>query len=215
MSKQAEGEARAGDPLDDDFLSRWSRRKRAARAETQTSSSGVESAAAPAAPAAIETPAPEPSAGELTDADMPPLETLDERSDYSGFFSPKVSAELRKAALRKLFHSPAFNVVDGLDDYDDDFTRFQALGDILTSDMRARLEREAEQRAEAETEPAGAVRSERAGAPSEDGPVAGSGEDAAEAELAAGEQQIVRTEDAGERQPRNVADPEAGEEDAR
>lgn len=83
------------------------------------------------------------------DEDMPPVDTLDESSDVSGFFSPEVSEKLRNAALRKFFHSPAFNVVDGLDDYDDDFTGFTALGDIVTADMRHRsqLEKEAAQEA--------------------------------------------------------------------
>jgi hypothetical protein len=61
-----------------------------------------------------------------------------------GFFSPKVSQAVKKAALRKFFHNPAFNVVDGLDDYDDDFRSFAALGDIVTSDMRGQMDREAE-----------------------------------------------------------------------
>ena len=61
----------------------------------------------------------------------------------SGFFSPKVSQVVKKAALKKFFHSPLFNIVDGLDDYDDDFRNFEALGDIITSDMRTQMDREA------------------------------------------------------------------------
>jgi hypothetical protein len=89
------------------------------------------------------------AATELTDADMPPLDTLDESSDYSGFLSEKVSETLRRAALRKLFHSSAFNVIDDMDDYAEDFTTFGALGDIVTSDMRHQVEVEARKRAEA------------------------------------------------------------------
>ena len=40
-------------------------------------------------------PAAEPDAPALTDTDMPPIESLDESSDYSLFLSPKVSQELR------------------------------------------------------------------------------------------------------------------------
>ena len=76
----------------------------------------------------------------LTDADMPALETLHDDSDYSGFLSPKVSDKLREIALRKLFHSKAFNIVDGLDDYDDDFNTALPLGDIVTADMRHQAE---------------------------------------------------------------------------
>ena len=92
----------------------------------------------------------------LTDEDMPSLESLGEDSDYRGFLSPGVSKELRRRALRKLFMSAVFNVRDGLDDYDEDFTSFEALGDIVTSDMKHQAEMEAERarqaRADAETE---------------------------------------------------------------
>ena len=82
------------------------------------------------------------------DEDMPPVDSIDDNSDVSDFFSPGVSESLRKAALRKFFHSPAFNIVDGLDDYDDDFTNFKALGDIVTADMRHRMEVEKERERE-------------------------------------------------------------------
>ena len=72
----------------------------------------------------------------LTDEDMPDVASMDENSDYSGFMSEGVSEELRKIALRKLFSGVGFNIRDGLDDYDDDFRSFAALGDIITSDMK-------------------------------------------------------------------------------
>ena len=91
----------------------------------------------------------------LTDEDMPPLDSLDENSDYSGFLSSGVSEGLRRRALRKLFSSAVFNITDGLDDYNDDFTSFAALGDIVTSDMRhqAEVEAERERQARADAEP--------------------------------------------------------------
>ncbi len=79
-----------------------------------------------------------------TDADMPPLDALNEHSDYSGFLSPGVSEELRRLALRKLFHLPRFNVRDELDDCAEDYTGFTPLGDIVTADMRHRMELEKE-----------------------------------------------------------------------
>ena len=87
----------------------------------------------------------------LTDEDMPPLDALDEDSDYSGFLSPGVSEALRRRALRKLFSSAVFNIPDGLDDYDDDFTSFAALGDIVTSDMKHQAEVEAERARQAQS----------------------------------------------------------------
>lgn len=86
----------------------------------------------------------------LTDDDMPALDSLDESSDFSGFMSSGVSDRLRKQALRKLFSSAGFNVRDGLDDYDEDFTNFEGLGDIVTSDMKHREEVAAEKRKETE-----------------------------------------------------------------
>ena len=100
---------------------------------------------APTAPQADREPPPKP----LTDADMPPVESLHFDSDFTGFLSPEVSEDLRRLALRKLFHSPALNVVDGLDEYADDFTKFEPLGNLITADMRHQMERMAEQEKEA------------------------------------------------------------------
>ena len=86
----------------------------------------------------------------LTDEDMPEIEELGEGSDYSGFMSPGVSDRLRKMALRKLFAGAGFNIRDGLDDYDDDFTNFPALGDIVTCDMKHQIEVQERKRREAQ-----------------------------------------------------------------
>lgn len=131
---------------DESFLQRFHRRKLEARGLVPASEapvdSGTESGAAGDGTAGSE-PRPEP-----TDADMPALESLTEESDYSGFLSAKVSESLRRAALRKLFHSSTFNVIDELDDYAEDFTTFEALGDLVTAEMRHRLD--VEQKREAE-----------------------------------------------------------------
>jgi hypothetical protein len=118
---------------DENPLERWSRRKLAARQKDAS----VVSRQDPSSPAAEASEAP---GSKLTDSDMPPLESLGEESDYSGFFSPEVSEELRRLALRKLFHLPAFNVRDGLDDYDDDFTQFAKLGNVITHEMQRGLQ---------------------------------------------------------------------------
>lgn len=72
----------------------------------------------------------------LTDEDMPDIETLNADSDFSPFFSKSVSKDLRNLALKKLFFSGKFSARDGLDDYDDDFTKFEPLGDTVTCDMK-------------------------------------------------------------------------------
>ncbi|MGA0960386.1 MAG: DUF3306 domain-containing protein [Burkholderiaceae bacterium] len=125
IDNQREGES---------FFQRFSRRKVEARQEEEKLNA-----------VAVEEVVQEP---ELTDEDMPPLESLNEDSDYSGFMSSKVSETLRKAALRKLFHSPQFNVISELDEYAEDFTKFELLGDIVTSDMKHQIEVEARRAAE-------------------------------------------------------------------
>ena len=137
------------------FYGRWSRRKSRRRAggPGAAASDPVPAPVSGAAPvadagrAAVADASPAPGAEErvLTDADMPDLESLGEDADYSPFLSPGVSEALRRKALRRLFASPVYNVTDGLNDYDDDFTTFEPLGDIVTSDMRHRMEREAEE----------------------------------------------------------------------
>lgn len=143
------------------FLGRWSERKRTAEAEQGTSlplpdvaETALPEAVAPevsdsAAAVVEETPL-------LSDEDMPPIESLNASSDLTDFFNRGVSAALRRAALRHVFQSPVYNVRDGLNDYDGDYTQFEPLGDTITSDMkfhaarkeRERLEREAELEAE-------------------------------------------------------------------
>lgn len=126
---------------EESFVTRWSRRKREAEREQRQQS-----------PAQPETPRPDPPQSaqpEPTDADLPPADALGPDSDYSGYLSSRVSEELRRAALRKLFRLPEFNVRDGLDDYDEDYRSFAALGDTITADMRhheQRLREKARQR---------------------------------------------------------------------
>jgi hypothetical protein len=85
----------------DEFLARWSRLKRAAaQAEVPVQ--------VPARPVA-EGPLPEPA-------------SLNFDSDFSAFLGDQVEAGLKYRALSKLFHSPQFNVMDGLDIYIDDYS---------------------------------------------------------------------------------------------
>ncbi len=86
----------------------------------------------------------------LTDEDMPAVDTLTASSDISGFFSKGVSAALRKTALRHVFQQPSYNIRDGLNDYDGDFTSFEPLGDIVTADMKFHAARKERARLEAE-----------------------------------------------------------------
>lgn len=136
------------------FIERWSRLKARARAEAPARppepASQVEvDQAAPPAQAVGE--AATPAAGDavpVPEIRLPDLDALDADSDYGAFLAPGVDALQRRRALRKLFHSPKFNVLDGLDDYMGDYTSFEPLGSIVTSDMRHQIERAAERLAE-------------------------------------------------------------------
>jgi len=128
---------------EDSFVSRWSRRKHESRYGSERTAAD-ESAAETREPSDRQ----QPPAKMLSDADMPDIESLTPDSDYTGFLSPGVSETLRKLALRKLFRSEVFNVCDGLDDYDDDYTQFKILGNTLTADMRHQAELKAQRMAE-------------------------------------------------------------------
>ncbi len=138
-------------------LSRWSRRKLEAEQLAPLSGEAVSTGAdgnltMPATEGvdAVEKPV-------LTDADMPAIESLSEDSDFSGFMSSGVSDELRNLALRKLFKAPVFNIRDGLDEYDEDYTYFEKLGDIVTCDMKHHIEMQEQKLREAQAaEAAGA-----------------------------------------------------------
>ena len=71
-------------------------------------------------------------------------------SDFSGFLSAGVSDALRQQALRKLFGLPMCQVLDGLNDYDDDFTKLEPLGNTVTYQMKQWAERKARDLAESD-----------------------------------------------------------------
>ncbi len=110
------------------FLSRWSRVKTEARDEAaarEALPAAQPAAAAPAKPEA-ET---EPPA-------LPPVDELTLDSDFSGFFHPKVDEGLRRAALRKLFSDPHFNVMDGLDVYIEDYSKGEPLPAAMLASLK-------------------------------------------------------------------------------
>lgn len=90
------------------FLSRWSRLKR-------------EEAAKPPEPAPVAaTPAADAEDGEAPP--LPPVEGLTPESDFTPFMQGKVPPETRRAALKKLFSDPQFNVPDPYEAYAGDWT---------------------------------------------------------------------------------------------
>ena len=108
---------------DDGFLSRWSKRKKAV-----AESEAAEEEQAPASVA---------DAGDAEAADEAPLsdeellekyglkdpDTLEEGDDFAGFLRAAIPEHLRRRALRRLWRSnPVLANLDGLNDYDGDWT---------------------------------------------------------------------------------------------
>ena len=122
------------------FLARWARRKDRARAgaaeapersavpepvtpasapvgpSSAAASPVVPSSAAAALPAAPVQPTPAEPAPTMAD-----VQRLTRDSDFSRFALPGVDPDVKRAALKKLFSDPHFNVMDGLDTYIDDY----------------------------------------------------------------------------------------------
>ncbi len=134
------------DTGDEGFLQRLHRRKLAARRGEALSEEPV---LPQAGTAEAEGPDPVEAAPPLTDADMPPVDSLDADSDFSGFLSPGVSEALQRAALRRLWQVADMEFIDDLDIYASDYRSFEPLGEIVTQEMRHRMELEARRRAEA------------------------------------------------------------------
>ena len=187
-------------------LSRWSRLKREAEAEKQSYKSAVQEAseATTAAPelgvqldtdsAPVDLPEPVPYAQTsivepvdqellLSDEDMPELATLTSQSDVSMFFNKGVSNALRSAALKTLFQLPKYNIRDGLNDYDEDYTYFEPLGDTVTCDMKFHKERKEREAREAEERDALLAEQEEAARTEEEAKSEQSEDETAEAEL--------------------------------
>lgn len=103
------------------FFSRWSRQKLAERPPVPGSEAAQAPVAPPVEPAPMAVPAPvEPPAAE-------PAPTLDDVAqlapgdEVSRFVRAGVEPDVQRAALKKLFADPHFNVMDGLDVYIDDY----------------------------------------------------------------------------------------------
>ncbi len=201
----------------DTLIHRWSQRKNRPQSSSPETESAQDAGLNPANAAnAVERetfpPAPDgvtnPAAGETQEPkpeplELPPLDSLDENSDYSAFMAEGVDEKIKKLALRKLFKSAVFNIRDGLDDYDDDFTTFEELGDIVTSDMKFQQQRLA---AEKEQDERDAVAQATA-----DEPVS-EAESQAEESAAATDSDVDATDESHPHKPQAAADSSVSED---
>ncbi len=130
---------------DNGFLSRWSRRKAMVRSGQPLPPDPLPAASQPPAPiSALAQPEPEPpevSEPLVNEAPQQPVPTLDDvadltpQSDFKPFVARHVPADVRNAAVKKLFADPHFNVMDGLDIYIDDYTKSEP----IPADMLAKM----------------------------------------------------------------------------
>ena len=128
--------------MSEGFFSRWSRRKQegavqsSAQVPTQTpvetpaqtpSASGD---VQPKASARVPARGPDAPVDEIAPTALPTLQdaqALTPASDFQPFMRTGVGAEVRNAAMKKLFTDPHFNVMDGLDIYIDDYSQADPL----------------------------------------------------------------------------------------
>jgi len=70
--------------------------------------------------------------------DLPDIDTLDAESDFTGFLKDGVPERLKRAALQKLWRSsPELAVLDGLNDYDEDYSIVDTVVEAVTSAYKA------------------------------------------------------------------------------
>jgi hypothetical protein len=108
------------------FLSRWARRKEQVRTGLAVAPEPMMEVPVVVAPiesvvAKLEVPVVDEAP--VTDPlpTMADVALLTRESDYSRFVSPGIDEGVKRAAMKRLFTDPHFNVMDGLDTYIDDY----------------------------------------------------------------------------------------------
>lgn len=138
----------------ENFLTRWSRRKRAVADDNERASNDEQAQRTPDAPpverAAIDpSPLPPsdtvsaPAAPAFDLSKLPPIESITAETDIRAFLAPGVPAELRLAALRRAWVAdPKVRDFVGLNDYDFDFHTPGAIPGFGALEMTDELRRE-------------------------------------------------------------------------
>ena len=139
-------------------LSRWSRRKLEAKAEVAAPSGDAPTSAAPSSTPAV------PMVAPTAAPELPSVDSLNFNSDFTAFLRPEVDENLKRAALKRLFRDPRFNVMDGLDTYIDDYTKADPIEPGVLKEM---LQRFSAAISTADSEPASSQREVAIPAPTE------------------------------------------------
>ena len=134
----------------DGFLNRWSQRKQDVRAGKPLAEPVVAREVVPVvAPSPVASnPAPAGTTADVTTADVttaqpeaPPLPTLADAqqltpaSDFKPFMARGVTADVKNAAMKKLFTDPHYNVMDRLDIYIDDYSIADPIPEAMLRQM--------------------------------------------------------------------------------
>jgi hypothetical protein len=128
------------------FLGRWSQRKAGAvqgkplpePVDPQSAPVAEDVNSAPEARAQSEQPAGQVPQVPQAPPPPPSLEDaakLTRDSDFKPFMAGDVSADVRNAAMKKLFSDPHFNVMDGLDIYIDDYSISEPIPESMLRQM--------------------------------------------------------------------------------
>ncbi|MFM9880959.1 MAG: DUF3306 domain-containing protein [Burkholderiaceae bacterium] len=137
---------------EDGFLGRWARRKRdvqqgkpvaealppvavkVAHAQTLTAGAGgLQTAAIPNPEQAKQAPAEAPP-----EVKLPTLQDVQQLTlggDFKPFMARGVAPEVKNAAMKKLFTDPHYNIMDGLDTYIDDYSKFEPIPESMLKQM--------------------------------------------------------------------------------
>ncbi|MGF1762134.1 DUF3306 domain-containing protein [Aliivibrio kagoshimensis] len=84
---------------------------------------------------------------------MSDVDALESNSSLAGFLSEGVEKSIKKAAMKKIFLSSDFNVLDGLTDYDQDFSSVGSLPAEVAQNLRKWIKEEEEIEPQLVTEP--------------------------------------------------------------
>jgi len=98
--------------MSEGFFSRWAKRKEAVREGKAVEPEPVP----PRSPESLPPPPDPPPAPTLED-----VQSLTPQDDFGRFVQADVPADVKNAAMKKLFADPHFNAMDGLDVYIDDY----------------------------------------------------------------------------------------------
>jgi len=170
---------------EDNFLSRWSRRKSQARAQPESQPAPPPVPASPQAPVVPSGEEPAPTAAPPAPAKLPPVESLTPQSDFTPFMAPEVDAQTRSQALKALFADPHFNAMDMMDVYVDDYSKpdplpaswLEKLEQLSHLGDKAGRDREEAERARAREEARAKEAAATAGTPAETPAEAQAGDD--------------------------------------